>query len=111
MTAALPRTTEWMSSEHKGGVVYDYWVSNPWHGRESLKTSAVDAALDKSVTIAAAARKGEQEEEADGGSDNHSTDFPEHSQTSVDGCSDEASNNASIPGGDVVEFGNTPTEP
>ena len=42
---------DWMSSEH------DYWVWNPWHGRESLKTSAADAALETSMTFAAATRK------------------------------------------------------
>ena len=28
--------TEHMGSVHKGGVVFDYWVHNPWHGRLSL---------------------------------------------------------------------------
>ncbi len=28
--------TDHMGSKHKGGVVFDYWTPNPWHGRASL---------------------------------------------------------------------------
>ena len=95
-----------MGSEHKGGVVYDYWVSNPWHGRESLKATMADAALEKSMSIAAATRK---EEEAAEESDDFSTDVSEHSQSSVDGCSDD-SYDASIPGGDALAKDDEPAQ-
>ena len=34
-SGAATNDKEWMSSEHKRGVGYDYWVSNPWHGQDS----------------------------------------------------------------------------
>ena len=43
-----------MSSEHKGGVVFDYWVSNLWHGRDSLKKPKANAAPDSPMAVAAA---------------------------------------------------------
>ena len=46
-----------MSSEHKGGVVYDYWVSNPWHGRDSLKLSTANATPEATTPVATATRK------------------------------------------------------
>ena len=57
------------------------------------------------MTTAAATRQGEKrQEEAAEESDDLSTNMPEHSQTSVDDCSDEDSYGASIPGGDDVEM-------
>ena len=65
-----------------------------------------DAALEKSMSIAAATRK---EEEAAEESDDFSTDVSEHSQTSVDDCRDD-SNDASIPGGDALAKDDKPTK-
>ncbi len=32
----LKACADHMGSTHKGGVVFDYWTHNPWHGRASL---------------------------------------------------------------------------
>ena len=102
---------EWMSSEHNCGVVFDYWVSNPWHGRASLKISTVDAELMSPMTSAAATRKEKHQGGGDTiGSDVISTDLSDHTLTSVDDCSDEESINASIPGGDAVSLDDKNTE-
>ena len=89
-----------MSSEHKGGVVFDYWVSNPWHGRASLKISTANAALMSPMAPAAANQKKESGDAIE--SDDNSTDLSDHTLTSVDDYSDEESINAPIPGGDAV---------
>ena len=101
-----------MSSEHKGGVVFDYWVSNPWHGRASLRMSAADETLKSPMTTAAATRREENRGRGDAvENDDISTDVSDHAQSSVYDCSDEDSNNASIPGGDAVAFDDKHNEP
>ena len=47
---------EVMGSEHKGGVVFDYWVSNPWHGRESLPSKMADVTSEAPTATATATR-------------------------------------------------------
>ena len=56
-SGAAANDKEWMSSEHKGGVVFDYWVSNPWHGRDSLKLSTANATPEATTPVATATRK------------------------------------------------------
>jgi hypothetical protein len=34
-----------MGSLHKGGIVFDYWVHNPWHGRLSLDVPAPEVQI------------------------------------------------------------------
>ena len=42
-----------MGSENKGGVVFGYFLSNPWHGRDSLKMPKADAPSDLPIAVAA----------------------------------------------------------
>jgi hypothetical protein len=37
--------SEHMGSLHKGGIVFDYWVHNPWHGRLSLDVPAPEVQI------------------------------------------------------------------
>ena len=87
---------ETMGSEHKGGVVFDYWVSNPWHGRDSLPTTTADDTSKAPMATATATRQEEREVYGDAvGNDDISTDLAEHhsseeayTQTSVDDWDD-----------------------
>ena len=105
VTVALPRTT-------KGGVVYDYWVSNPWHGRDSLKVSTADVTPESTMTTAAATRKEARHDNGDAiKGDDSSTEISEHTLTSVGDCSLGDSEDASNPGGDAVAFNDQHNEP
>ena len=102
-----------MSSEHKGGVVFDYWVSNPWHGRESLSMKTADDTSKVPMATATATRQEGTKRCGDAvGDDDHDTDVPN------DRTSDEASTqtsvndweDASVPGGDDVTVATKETE-
>ena len=90
---------ETMGSEHKGGLVFDYWVSNPWHGRDSLPTRTADVTSEAPMATATATRQTERELCGDAvGHDDISTDVSEHrssdeayTQTLVDGWDDASS--------------------
>ena len=72
-----------LGSEHTGGVFLDYWVSNPWHGRDSLKFSTTNETPKPPMTTATATRKEESKGCGDAiESDDISTDFTKHGQTS-----------------------------
>ena len=99
-----------MDSDHKGGVVFDYWVSNPWHGRKSLTTIAADETPEQPMAIATATWKGENDVLGDAvEDDDDSTNFSKHysddddqAWASVDDFVDDDFINASIPGGVAV---------
>ena len=95
-----------MGSEHKGGVVFDYWVSNPWHGRESLTTKTADVTPKMPMATAIATRQEEATLCGHTVGDDNYTDVPNDrtsdeasTQTSVDDWDD-----ASVPGGDDVNI-------
>jgi hypothetical protein len=46
--------SEHMGSHHKGEVVFDYWVHNPWHGRASLDVPTPEGTSSAQPKIAAA---------------------------------------------------------
>ena len=98
-----------MGSEHKGGVVFDYWVSNPWHGRDSLSTKTADVTSEVPMATATATRQPESELCSYAvGDDGLTTDVSDYrnsdeasTQTSVDDWDD-----APLPGGDDVSVDN-----
>ena len=94
-----------MGSEHKGGVVFDYWVSNPWYGRESLADQVTGSKLTAPMATATATNPDKTRLCGDAVGDDEVTAYisdqrnsdEASTQTSVDDWED-----ASIPGGDDV---------
>ena len=80
-----------MGSEHKGGVVFDYWVSNPWHGRESLSMKVADVTPDAPMVTTTATQHKESKLCGNAvGDDGIITDVSDHRS------SDEASTQTSV---------------